>query len=41
MNDGISLESASQVMREAMRQAIKRYSTWVIVQGGEMMAAER
>jgi uncharacterized membrane protein HdeD (DUF308 family) len=39
MNEGISLESASQVMREAMREAIKRYSIWYIVQGALMMLA--
>ena len=39
MNNGISLESASQVMREAMRQTIKRYSMWYVVQGGLMMLA--
>lgn len=39
MNEGISLESASQVMREAMREAIKRYSIWYVVQGGLMMLA--
>ncbi len=39
MNTGISLESASQVMREAMRQTITRYSIWYVVQGGLMMLA--
>jgi uncharacterized membrane protein HdeD (DUF308 family) len=37
MNEGISLESAAQIMREAMREAIKRYSIWYVVQGGLMM----
>jgi uncharacterized membrane protein HdeD (DUF308 family) len=39
MNEGISLESASKVMREAMREAIKRYSIWYVVRGGLMMLA--
>ncbi|MCK8603426.1 HdeD family acid-resistance protein [Desulfoferrobacter suflitae] len=39
MNDTISLKSASRVMREAMRQTIKRYSIWYVVQGGLMMLA--
>ena len=37
MNERISLESAAQIMREAMREAIKRYSIWYVVQGGLMM----
>lgn len=39
MNNGMSLESASQAMREAMRQRITRFSIWYIVQGGLMMLA--
>jgi len=39
MNNGMSLASASQAMREAMRERIKRFSLWYIVQGGLMMFA--
>lgn len=39
MNNGMSLASASQAMREAMRERIKRFSLWYIVQGGLMMLA--
>lgn len=39
MNDEISLESASQALREAMRQRIKRYAIWYLIQGGLMMLA--
>jgi hypothetical protein len=37
MNEGISLESASKVMREAMQEAIKRYSIWYVLRGGLRM----
>lgn len=39
MNNGMSLATASQAMREAMRERIKRFSLWYIVQGGLMMLA--
>jgi uncharacterized membrane protein HdeD (DUF308 family) len=39
MNEKISLESAAQVMREAMRQAVKRHSLWYLIQGGLMVLA--
>jgi uncharacterized membrane protein HdeD (DUF308 family) len=39
MNKGISLDSASQVMREAMRHTVKRYSVWYLIQGSLMMLA--
>jgi uncharacterized membrane protein HdeD (DUF308 family) len=32
-----SLESAAQVMREAMREAVKRYSLWYLVQSALMI----
>ena len=35
----ISLEAASQVMREAMRQTVKRHSLWYLFQGGLMILA--
>lgn len=35
----ISLEAASQVMREAMRQTVQRHSLWYLVQGALMMLA--
>lgn len=35
----ISLAAASQVMREAMRQTIKRHSLWYLLQGGLMVVA--
>ena len=37
MNEQISLEAASQVMREAMRQTVKRHSLWYLVQGALMV----
>jgi len=39
MTEKISLESAAQVMREAMRQAVKRHSLWYLIQGGLMVLA--
>jgi uncharacterized membrane protein HdeD (DUF308 family) len=35
----ISLEAAAQVMREAMRETVKRHSFWYLVQGGLMILA--
>lgn len=34
-----SVEAASQVLRQAMRQAIEKYSFWYLVQGGLMIVA--
>jgi uncharacterized membrane protein HdeD (DUF308 family) len=34
-----SLEAAAQVMREAMREKVKRHSLWYLVQGGLMILA--
>ena len=39
MNEKISVESAAEVMREAMRQSIRRYSLWFVIQGGLMILA--
>lgn len=39
MNEKISLESAAQVMREAMRQTVKRHSLLYLIQGGLMVLA--
>lgn len=39
MTEQISLESAAQVMREAMRQTVKRHSLWYLIQGGLMVLA--
>jgi uncharacterized membrane protein HdeD (DUF308 family) len=39
MTEKISLESAAQVMREAMRQTVKRHSLWYLIQGGLMVLA--
>jgi uncharacterized membrane protein HdeD (DUF308 family) len=33
----ISLEAAAEVMREAMRETVKRHSLWYLVQGGLMI----
>ena len=38
-NTSISVESASQVIREAMREKIKQHSFWYIVQSGLMILA--
>jgi uncharacterized membrane protein HdeD (DUF308 family) len=35
----MSLDAAAQVMREAMRQTIKRHALWYFVQGGLMVLA--
>jgi uncharacterized membrane protein HdeD (DUF308 family) len=35
----MSLETAAQVMREAMREKVKRHSLWYLVQGGLMILA--
>ena len=37
MNEKISLETAAQAMREAMRQTIRRFSLWYMLQGGLMI----
>ncbi len=39
MTDKLSLEEASKVMRDAMRQTVKRHSLWYLVQGGLMVIA--
>jgi uncharacterized membrane protein HdeD (DUF308 family) len=39
MTEKISLEAAAQVMREAMRETVKRYSLWYLIQGGLMVLA--
>ena len=39
MTEKISVESAAEVMRDAMRQSIKRFSLWYVVQGGLMILA--
>ena len=35
----MSLDAAAQVMREAMRETVKRHSFWYLVQGGLMVLA--
>ncbi len=35
----MSLDAAAQVMREAMRETVKRHSLWYLVQGGLMVLA--
>jgi uncharacterized membrane protein HdeD (DUF308 family) len=35
----MSLEAAAQVMREAMRETVKRHSIWYLLQGGLMIVA--
>ena len=35
----ISLQDAAAVMREALRETVKRYSPWYLVQGVLMVAA--
>lgn len=35
----ISLEAASEVMREAMRQTVKKHSLWYLIQAGLMVIA--
>lgn len=39
MTEKISLEAAAQVMREAMRETVKRQSLWYLIQGGLMVLA--
>jgi uncharacterized membrane protein HdeD (DUF308 family) len=39
MTKTISLDAAAQVMREAMRETVKRHSVWYLIQGGLMMLA--
>ena len=39
MTEDISLEAASQVMRDAMRQTVKRHSLWYLIQGALMVLA--
>ena len=39
MTEKISLEAAAQVMREAMRETVKRNSLWYLIQGGLMVLA--
>src|SRR5215470_5391978 len=38
-NMTMSLDAAAQVMREAMRETVKRHSLWYLVQGGVMIVA--
>jgi len=38
-NMTMSLDDAAQVMREAMRETVKRHSLWYLVQGGVMIVA--
>ena len=33
----MSLEAAAQAMREAMRETVKRYSLWYLIQGALMV----
>jgi uncharacterized membrane protein HdeD (DUF308 family) len=35
----MSLQDAAQVMREAMRETVKRHSTWYLIQSGLMILA--
>ena len=35
----MSLDAAAQVMREAMRETVRRHSLWYLVQGGVMILA--
>jgi uncharacterized membrane protein HdeD (DUF308 family) len=39
MTETISLQAAAQVMREAMRQTIRRHSLWYLIQGAMMILA--
>src|SRR5215472_4301105 len=38
-NMTMSLDAAAQVMREAMRETVRRHSLWYLVQGGVMVLA--
>ena len=35
----MSLDAAAQVMREAMRETVRRHSLWYLVQGGVIILA--
>jgi uncharacterized membrane protein HdeD (DUF308 family) len=35
----MSLDAAAQVMRDAMREKVRRHSLWYLVQGGVMILA--
>ncbi len=35
----MSLEAAAQVMRDAMRETVRRYSLWYLIQGALMILA--
>jgi uncharacterized membrane protein HdeD (DUF308 family) len=35
----MSLDAAAQVMREAMRETVRRHSLWYLIQGGVMILA--
>jgi len=35
----MSLDAAAQVMREAMRETVRRHSIWYLIQGGLMILA--
>ena len=37
MTEKISLDSAAQAMRNAVRETVKRYSLWYPIQGGLMV----
>jgi len=37
MTEKISLNSASKIMREAMRETVRRHSFWYLIQGGLMV----
>ena len=37
----MSLDAAAQVMREAMRETVRRHSLWYLIQGGVMVLARR
>ena len=39
MTQHMSLEAASQALREAMRDTVKKHSTWYLIQGGLMVVA--
>ncbi len=39
MTEKISLEAASQVMRDAMRETVERHSLWYLIQGALMVLA--
>ena len=39
MTEKISIEAAAEVMREGLRQTIKRFSLWYVIQGGLMILA--